>query len=293
MGKLLQKLFGGIHMTWPKVVIFASCAGVYTALMALFVPARVSFHDIAVTFEAWILLAIIVMVNCEKPLESACKTFVFFLISQPLVYLIQVPFSEQGWGLFGYYRYWFVWTLLTFPMAFVGWFLKKNRFYSAIILSPMLVYLVWQGLAYVWGLRYDFPDHLLSAIFCFGIIPVLVFGLFTRKEPILISLAVSILALGALLFLTRNQVTDSFVSGNVILAEEEYDMDSSWSADVDDHDFATAEIDVNENTGYTRVIVHYQKAGSGILVLTDGKGNTHRIQISCDEERHVDEKLID
>lgn len=31
----------------------------------------------------------------KKPLESALKTFVFFLISQPLIYLLQVPFSAQ------------------------------------------------------------------------------------------------------------------------------------------------------------------------------------------------------
>ena len=39
MGKLLHKLFGGLNMTWPKVIIFAIAAGVYTALMALWDPA--------------------------------------------------------------------------------------------------------------------------------------------------------------------------------------------------------------------------------------------------------------
>ena len=126
-------------MTWPKVIIFAIAAGVYTALMALWVPASCSFHDITVTVEAWIPLALIVMVNCKGPLESALKTFVFFLISQPLVYLIQVPFSDMGWGLFGYYRYWFYITLCTLPAAFIGWSVKKNNIIAALILSPMLV----------------------------------------------------------------------------------------------------------------------------------------------------------
>ena len=54
MGKLLHKLFGGLNMTWPKVIIFAIAAGVYTALMALWVPAshagiaglsRISLYD--------------------------------------------------------------------------------------------------------------------------------------------------------------------------------------------------------------------------------------------------------
>lgn len=70
--------------------------------------------------EKDVCVFLIIMANCQKPLESACKTFVFFLISQPLIYLLQVPFSSMGWGLFGYYWNWFIWTLLTFPMAFVG-----------------------------------------------------------------------------------------------------------------------------------------------------------------------------
>ena len=36
----------------------------------------------------------------RQPLICAAKVFVFFLISQPLIYLFQVPFSQDGWGLF-------------------------------------------------------------------------------------------------------------------------------------------------------------------------------------------------
>ena len=51
-----------------------------------------------------IMFAMIIISNCKTPKEAAAKTFVFFLISQPLIYLLQVPFSWQGWGLFHYYK---------------------------------------------------------------------------------------------------------------------------------------------------------------------------------------------
>ena len=38
ISRALVKLFGGLEMTWKRVVIFAAAAGVYTALMALLVP---------------------------------------------------------------------------------------------------------------------------------------------------------------------------------------------------------------------------------------------------------------
>ena len=100
---MIRKVFGGIRMTWPRLILFAVISGLVTGLVALLVPDGSSFRQIAVTFEAWIVLAIIVVVNCEKPLEAACKTFVYFLISQPLVYLVQVPFNSLGFGLLKYY----------------------------------------------------------------------------------------------------------------------------------------------------------------------------------------------
>ena len=104
MVKSIQKLFGGMNLTWPKLIIAALIAGVFTAVMAI-IPALhyTSFIAITVTFEVWILFGILIIMNSKSNLDSAWKCFVFFLISQPLVYLIQVPFSSLGWGLFGYY----------------------------------------------------------------------------------------------------------------------------------------------------------------------------------------------
>ena len=292
MGKVLHKLFGGLNMTWPKVIIFAVAAGVYTAAMAIWVPASCSFHDIAVTEEAWIPLALIIMVNCKGPLESALKTFVFFLISQPLVYLLQVPFSDMGWGLFGYYRYWFYITLATFPAAFIGWYVKKNNLLAALILSPMLVLLVLHGVGYVMTLRQEFPHHLISAIYCFGIIPILVFGIFTNKKPILLSFAISIAAVVALFIIKWNGSDSYFAGANVLIASSTYDLDNSWTASMEDESFATAEI-ISYDDGDTYVYVHYKKTGTGVLVLKDGEGNAHRIQLTIGEDKNPDEKLID
>ena len=90
----MKKLFGGIDLTWKKVIIGAVVAGVFTALMALIKPLEfTSFNTITVSFEYWILIGIIIIMNSKSNLDSALKCFVFFLISQPLVYLIQVPFN--------------------------------------------------------------------------------------------------------------------------------------------------------------------------------------------------------
>lgn len=162
-------------MTWKKLIIFAIIAGVYTAVMAILpITADTSFRDIAVYLEWWILFGIIIICNSKSPKDSALKCFVFFLISQPLIYLIQVPFSSMGFGLFKYYRYWFIWTLACLPMGFIGYYIKKKNIISMIILLPMLLLLAYMGFGYFISMISNFPHHLLSFIACFFIIIMVV-----------------------------------------------------------------------------------------------------------------------
>ena len=199
---IFKKIFGGIDLTWKKLIIFAVCAGVYTAVMSL-IPATydTSFRDIAINLEWWILMGIIIITNCKSPKESALKCFVFFLISQPLVYLIQVPFNDMGFGLFKFYRYWFIVTLLTIPMGFIGYYINKKNILSVIILLPMLLLLSYLGLDYLDATVDNFPHHLLSFISCYGIIVVVVLCLFKDLRNKLILFGVTLLVtVGLLVF---------------------------------------------------------------------------------------------
>lgn len=232
MKKVLKKIFGGLKITWPKLIIFSVAIGIYTALMAMLVPDGNSFHDIAVTAEWWVLPAIIIIVNCKKPLEAALKTFVFFLISQPLVYLIQVPFNQMGWGLFGYYPYWFKITLLTFPGAYLGWYIKKDKWYSGVILSVMTVFLVFTGVGMIRHFADSFPDHLFTVIYCFLIIPVFIFAIFKDKIPRIVTSLITAVALVIFVFMTSTEpfetYNNTFLSeNNITLVGEPYI--SFWS----------------------------------------------------------------
>lgn len=192
----LRKLFYEKKMTWPRVLIFAAAAAFLTAgLLILPFTAGTSFENIGVTFECWILFALIIILNCEHPLEAAAKTFVFFLLSQPLIYLLQVPFCRLGWEIFDYYRRWFFWTLATFPGAFAAWFIKKQKWFSALILSVATAYLAGQGVYFFQSTAAHFPHQLLSAIFCEVLAFGLCFVLLRGKRERLIALAVTALAL--------------------------------------------------------------------------------------------------
>lgn len=165
--RLTDTLYGGLSMSWPAVLLFAVGTAVLSACF-LIIPVfqNTSFVRMGETVEAWIFFAVLIMANCKKPLEAALKTFVFFLVSQPLIYLLQVPFSWLGWGLFRYYKHWFILTLFTFPAAYLGWYIKKKSWLSLLILAPILGLLTYY---YVDGFQTaarHFPRMLVMAVFC-------------------------------------------------------------------------------------------------------------------------------
>jgi len=207
----MKKLFGGIDLSWKRLIIFAIISGVYIALMSLIpITKDTSFRDIAIMFEWWILFGIIIICNSKNSLDSALKCFVFFLISQPLVYLIQVPFSEMGWKLFGYYRYWFYWTLACFPMGFIGYYIKEKNWLSVLIISPMIAFLVFLGLGYIKSAIETFPHHLLSGIACFSMIIIIVLNLFDKKKIRLVLFGITLVMITTVIILNHGLFDSKF-----------------------------------------------------------------------------------
>ncbi len=272
----MKKLFGGLNITWGKLVLFAVICGVYTGVMALLPFARdTSFQDISISFEWWILFAIIIIVNSKSPLDSALKVFVFFLISQPLVYLVQVPFNRDGFGIFRYYPAWFRWTLLTFPMAFVGYYMKKDKWWSGLILAPMLLFLGYHYLSFFGEAYHFFPQHLLSAIFCAAtliIYPLYIFKNKKVKTALLILSIVIILAAsvyGVIDKRSHTYDTTLLLSGSETCGTE---FDDSYSVSLEDESYGTAEIGYIDSVESYAVNVSFTKTGKTKLILKSPGG---------------------
>jgi hypothetical protein len=285
---MLKKLFGGIKMTWPRLILFAVISGIITALIAMLVPEGNSIKQVAVTFEAWIVFAIIIVVNCEKPLEAACKTFVFFLISQPLVYLVQVPFSSMGWKLFGYYTYWFCWTVATFPGAFIAWYIKRDDWLGAVIHSVALVALVWLGIGYRRQLIENFPHYLIAVLFCLGMVPVLIVAIHHRKQSRLIASSIAAVAFAVLMFLTfREGFANMKFNADIPVDPEQFPVAEGWTAALEDNENGTVELRVGDEFISTMIEVHYRdytKNTNVILMDPEGKEYTFPITVEKNEK---------
>ena len=271
VGRGIDRLFGRMKMTWPVVLLYAVASAILTVLF-LTVPVfkNTSFERMGVTLEAWIFLAVVIMTNCRKPLESAVKTFVFFLVSQPLIYLLQVPFSPLGWQLFQFYRYWFIWTLLTFPMAFAGWYLTKKNWLSVLILAPVLAFL--GATAFQCGREclHEFPHLFVTVLFCLMQIILYVVAFMPDWRKKAAGLLIPVIAAAVIAFTSQqlNLTVFETLPGNPAFSD---------NAEITVVDSSVANVQLHSaETGV--FYIHVQKYGSTELIVADG-GKEYRYTV--------------
>ena len=273
----LQKLFGGLNLTWPRLIIFAVIAGLYTGLMAMLEIAKeTSFADISISFEVWVLFGILIIMNSKSPLDSALKCFVFFLISQPLVYLLQDVIHHSRL-FFTYYRNWVLWTVLTFPMGFVGWYMKKGKWWALLILAPMLAFVGIHYMGFLSSVIMDFPHHLLSAIFCMVTILVYPAAIFEDPKVRRLGLILAALILAVMTVITLTQKREFYNTILLVSSEDEDGVrfDDTYSAALTDASMGTVEIIYDENLEDYCLHAIFRKSGTTQLTLTAPDGTTY------------------
>ena len=198
-------------MSWLSVVLFAAAAGIYTgAIMLVDALKDTSFQDIGISYEWWVIFAVIIVVNCKKGREAALKCFAFFFISQPLVFAVEVLFGSLTVDLaVHYYLIWLPMIVLTLPGGFIAYCCKKQNALGAVILGLGNTIQALFGVHYLGQALADFPHHLLSSLVCFGSILLMSCEIQREKKNRLLSLLIP-LALTALLLVLAK------LSGRVI-----------------------------------------------------------------------------
>ncbi|MCF0123860.1 MAG: hypothetical protein HUJ67_07075 [Ruminiclostridium sp.] len=202
----MKRLYGDIKMTWAKVVLFAVVAGVYTGLVML-VPflKGTSFQDIGISYEWWVIFAVIVVVNCEKSWEAMLKCFIFFLISQPLVYTVEILAGTLSFDMaWGYYVHtWLPQTLLTLPGGFIAYFCKKQNVLGGVILGIGNSIQALMALWYFKEASIHFPFHLLSGLVAAGSIILMSVMIQKEKKNRLVAILTPVVLVAAILVLAK------------------------------------------------------------------------------------------
>lgn len=253
----MKKYFGQLTMTWRKVFMLAIVTAVYTALINQ-VPFLhdTSFQDIAIYVDWWILFAVFIIVNCEKWSEAAIKCFVFFLISQPLIYVIEVPFYAGGWDIFRYYDYWFYVTLLTLPGAIIAFQLKKKNWLSVAVLCVATTYLAYAAVDYAYAAIANFPHHVLSAVFACSLAIFFIVVLLDDKKHRITALSLFAVAI----------VSFAIVTAPTKTAELDLEQ-GSWTYNIEHASIVEVDVIDGHHVTFTA-----KKDGTTLVAFTDTDG---------------------
>ena len=278
----MKKIFGGINLTWLKLIIMSIIAGIYTGVIAMIPLANdTSFSDLKVTFEVWIFLGIFIIMNSKSPKDSALKCFVFFLISQPLVYLVQDIVNHSNL-FFTYYRFWIVWTIATIPMGFIGYYMKKDKWWGLLILAPMLLFVGEEYAGYLSKTMFSFPRHLLTTIFCISSLIVYPLAIFKNKIAKIGGVIISgiIIVLMAVLCI----INPPIYSTEILANGEKYQFDDTYNVYLVDSKYGDLSIKYEDGVEDWFVHADFKKSGKTEFVLesSDGKKTVFDISIRRD-----------
>ena len=283
----MKKIFGEVDLSWKKLIIFAIIAAIYTTVMAILpITNNTSFEDITVTSEVWILFGIFIIMNSKSPADSALKCFVFFLISQPLIYLIQVPFSNLGWQLFVLYKYWFMWTLLCIPMGYIGYYMKKDKWWGLAILTPILLLLGYTYSIYLGKTIYNFPYHLLTTLFCIITFLIYPICIFKNKKVKITGIVISLLIILAMTIITLSSNTAYNTTVLVNGGKDGAFFDNSYNVYLEDSSYGKVFIVYDEAIKDYMVNAEFKKAGKTNIILEDSKGNKEIYEIDIKSDKY-------
>ena len=188
-------------MSWWKVLLFAVAVGVYTGVVMMIpVLENTSFQDIGITYEWWVIFAVIIVVNCNKSWEAMLKCFVFFLVSQPVIFGVEVIFGHLALDQAWYYlsTIWLIEIILTLPGGFIAYFCKKQNLLGSVILGLGNTIQAGLALHYLGTTIQHFPHHLLSGIVCIASIFVMSFFIQKQKKYRLVSILLPVVLVAAI-----------------------------------------------------------------------------------------------
>lgn len=216
----MKKLFKEFNITWKFLIIFSIVIGVLVGIInRITIFDNTSFQDIAIYLEMWIILAIFIIMNSKNVKDAISKCFVFFLISQPLIYfselIIDVLINNKNfYDTFilyfkNYYisNGWLILTILTIPGAYIAYQVKKKNILSSIILSVATGYLLFTGMNGILNVFVNtFPYHLINSLICIIMSIYLIFILLDDKKQRILSLIITTICglAGIFLFIFNN-----------------------------------------------------------------------------------------
>lgn len=128
----------------------------------------------------------------------------------------------------------------------------------------------------------SFPDHLLSAKYCFAMIPVFISGILRSERSRITAAVVSVLAV--VIAVKVFVFPSAIITCNILLDEEKYPLNSSWSVEQGDETVSRAWLEIyGDDTA--QLLMEFFSDSPNIVTQRDNEGNEYRLKVSLNENK--------
>lgn len=292
--KKIKNVFGGIDLSYKMIIIGAIVIGVLVGGLNS-IPALydTTITDIAAYYDFWILCGILIIINSKSNKDSALKCFLFFLISQPLIYLVEVPFNAMGWGIFVYYKFWFIMTLLCLPMGYIGYYIKKDKWYGLLILTPMIVLLTSSLIQTIHDLLYNFPNHITNLLLILTTAIIYPICIFKNKKIKYTGLLISILCI--IIFGIIALTSSHNYETTIRCSSDNLYFDSNYKVYLKNEKLGKLNIEYSSDLNTYCINTKFYSTGKTKLIIEDpeGKKSEYNLEIGKNTYKLDIPKIID
>ena len=164
-------------------------------------------------------------------------------------------------------------------MGYIGYFMKKNKWWGYLILLPMILELAYSYMGYFSNLLFYFPKYILIVLFCAATMMLYPLAIFDNKKikwtGAVIS-AVLIVTVTVIGFLYPPVYSTYFLAAEV--------ADDTYEVCLENSDYGDVAIVYDENLEEYMVHAQFKKAGDTTLTLTSptGEKTTYALHIERD-----------
>ena len=167
-------------------------------------------------------------------------------------------------------------------MGFVGYYMKKDKWWGLLILIPMLLLTGEECAGYFSKTMFSFPRHLLTTIFCISALIIYPLVIFNNKKIKITGVVISgmLIIIITLVCIIKPPIYSTYILSN----EGNYHFDNSYNVYLLDKKYGNLRIECDDESGDCMIHAEFTKTGKTELILesSDGKKTVFDISIRRD-----------
>ena len=155
-----------------------------------------------------------------------------------------------------------------------------------MILSVATAMLIQFGSGYLRDLLYAPPKFLISTLFCFGAVPVLILAILHKRDSRLIAAGIAVLVLiVCLVFQFRGGIGRTTSAVSFSLDAEKYPVTAEWTVRLEDPENGTVSLYVGHDVIASMITVSIQDTDKPAgIILADPEGNEYYFPAAVEKD---------